>query len=270
MGNTCGTIKNPKPGLNTFNSVLIIILLLHTQLLMGQENIQKEKDNSKPTNVYSQVDNFLEFTRYKTFNTFGYNPRLVYTPNEDNAINIEVPFLYSTKTDKFGLSDIRIRYFYIPYRNYEKTFGAFGASMDIFMPTGKFEDGLGSSSWRFSPGLTFGLILNESQTISAFPVISYIYTTEPSSSLVPEEFREVDHGVNIQVISSFVWNDDAFTLITPIYDIKDLQDEREDDFILEIESVFDIMRDKYQMGGFYRVSFQNNVHTFRIFFTIFL
>lgn len=237
---------------------------------LAQEQSAKEKDNSKPTNVYSQVDNFLEFTRYKTYNTFGYNPKLSYTPNEDNALNIEVPFLYSTKTDKFGISDIRLRYFYIPYRDYTKTFGAFGASVDVFIPTGKFEDGLGSSSWRFSPGLTFGLILNESQTISAFPVISYIYTTEPTSSQVPEELREVDHGLNVQVITSFVLSEDAFTLITPIYDIKDIDDEKEDEFLLEIESVFDIARDKFQVGGFYRASFNSNVHTFRVFFTVFL
>ena len=33
--------------------------------------------------------------------------------------------------------------------------------------------------------------------------------------------------------------------ITSIYDIKDLQDDREEEFILNIESVFDIMRDKF-------------------------
>lgn len=184
--------------------------------------------------------------------------------------SFEVPFLYSTKTEKFGLSDIRLRYFYIPYRDYTKTFGAFGASMDVFIPTGKFEDGLGSSSWRFSPGFTFGLTFNESQTISAFPAISYIYTTEPTSDQIPDELKEVDHDMNVQVISSFVLGEDAFLLVTPIYDIKDVEDEKEDEFLLEIESVFDIVRDKYQIGGFYRASFQSNVHNFRLFFTVFL
>jgi hypothetical protein len=239
-------------------------------LIPAQDQAAKEKDNSKPTNVYSQIDNFLEYTSYKTYNTFGYNPKISYTPNEDNALNLEVPFLYSTKTNKFGLSDIRLRYFYIPYRDYSKTFGAFGASMDIIAPTGSYEDGLGSSSWRFSPGFTFGLMLNESRTISAFPVISYIYTTKPATDLIPEDQKEVDHGLNIQVISSFVLSDDAFLLVTPIYDLKDLKDEREDEFIIEIENVFDIARDKYQVGWFYRGAFASNSHTFRVFFTVFL
>jgi len=250
--------------------LILVVYLLELNVAIAQDTSAKEKDNSKPTNVYSQVDNFLEFTRYKTYNTFGYNPKLSYTPNEDNALNIEMPLLYSTKTGKFGLSDIRLRYFYIPYRDYSKTFGAFGVSVDMFVPTGKFEDGLGSSSWRFSPGFTFGLILNQSQTISAFPVISYIYTTEPTASSIPEELREVDHGLNAQVITSFVLSEDAFILVTPIYDLKDIQDEKEDDFMIEIESVFDIAKDKYQIGAFYRGAFISESHTFRIFFTVFL
>jgi hypothetical protein len=240
------------------------------QQIYAQEEGAAGKDNSKPTNVYSQVDNFLEFTKYENYNTFGYNPRLTYTPNEDNALILEVPLLYSTLTDKFGLSDIRLRYFYIPYRDYTKTFGSFGISMDMYMPTGKVENGLGSSSWRFSPGLTFGLIANKTQTISFFPIISYIFTTEPTSDQIPDEYKESDHGINFQVISSFILSEDAFLLVTPIYDMKDLGDEREDDFLIEIESVFDIMKDKYQVGGFYRVAFQSNGHTFRVFFTVFL
>ena len=88
--------------------------------------------------------------------------------------------------------------------------------------------------------------------------------------MVPEELKEVDHGLNFQVITSFVLSDDAFLLVTPIYDIKDINDEREDEVIIEVESVFDIARDKYQVGGFYRAAFQSETHTFRVFFTVFL
>lgn len=61
-----------------------------------------------------------------------------------------------------------------------------------------------------------------------------------------------------------------FLLIMPIYDIKDIDDEKEDEFLLEIESVFDIMKDKYPVGGFYRASFQSKLHAFWLFFTVFL
>lgn len=246
-----------------------LFLFSLTALLQAQEESNKGRDNSKPTNVYSQVDNSLEFTKYKDYSTFGYNPKLSLAPNEDNVLNLEVPFLYCSKTNKFGMSDVRLRYFYIPYRDYSKTFGAFGTSMDITAPTGNYADGLGSSSWRISPGLTFGLMLNKSRTISAFPNISYTYTSKPTSEFIPADLREVDHGLNLSINTSFVLSDDAFILVTPIYDIKDLADEREDEFIIEIENVFDIARDKYQVGWFYRGAIASNTHTFRVLFTVF-
>lgn len=248
----------------------MLVLCFWSSTVLGQQESAETRDNSKPTNVYSQIDNFLEYMWSPDLETFGYNPRITYAPNADNLILAEIPLLYSSKTERFGLGDIRLRYFGIPYRDYTKFFGSFGASVDVFLPTGKVEDGLGSSSWRVSPGVIFGFILNEAGTVSLFPVISYIYTSRPTSDLIPEDSKEVDHGFNIQVISSFVLSDDAFIQVTPIYDVKDLKDEREDEFILEVEPVVDIMRDKYQVGAFYRVAFESETHTFRLNFTIFL
>ena len=145
-----------------------------------------------------------------------------------------------------------------------------GASIDLYAPTGRFEDGLGTSSWRISPGIIVGFILNETKTISIFPNLSYTYTSEPSSPNVPDELNETDHGMTFQIINSFVISDDAFVLVTPIYDIKDINDEKEDEFILEIEPVFDLMKDKYQAGVFYRGAFVSKTHTFSVYFTIFL
>ena len=134
----------------------------------------------------------------------------------------------------------------------------------------KTPNGLGSSSWRISPGLTFGLILNQSQTISIFPVVSYVFTSEPTTSQIPEDLKETDHGVSIQFISSFIINQDAFILFTPIIDYKDLGDIREDSYLFEIETVFDILRDKYQVGTFYRGNVSANSHLFSLYFTVFL
>ena len=78
--------------------IAAILFLIIPMALMGQDEVAK--DNSKPTNVYSQLDNFLQFETNPAFNTFGYNPRLSYAPNEDNSIVLEIPFLYSTKTNK--------------------------------------------------------------------------------------------------------------------------------------------------------------------------
>ena len=248
------------------HTVLVMVYILSCSNSFGQQEV----DNSKPTNVYSQVDNFLEYVSAPGYHTIGYNPRLSYAPHENFSLVTEVPLRYHTGTKKFGLADIRLRAFYIPYRNYDKLFGSLGASIDVYAPTGNYDHGLGSSSWRISPGVIAGFILNQSQTISIFPNLSYIYTTEPTAASIPDDLREVDHGINFQLINSFILSEDAFVLITPIYDIKDLQDEREDEFILEVEPVIDIMQDRFQTGLFYRGEFRSRIHTISLYFTVFL
>ncbi len=260
--------------INSKKVVLGLISFLSFSVFVNNELIAQNDtvkvDNSKPTNVYSQIDNFLEYKKAPDYQTYGYNGRISYAANADNLILAEIPFRYHTETEKFGISDVRLRYFYIPYRDYSKTLGSFGASVDIYIPTGNYENGLGSSAWRISPGVIIGLMANKSGSISFFPSLSYLYTSKPTSELVPEELKEEDHGFTFQVVSSFVINEDMFVQITPIYDVKDISDTREDEFILEIEPVFDILKDKYQCGFFYRGEMVSKVHTFSLYMTIFL
>ena len=230
----------------------------------------QEIDNSKPTNLYSQLDNFLEFTTNPNYRTFGYNPRLTYAASDKISFVLETPFKYHDQTKKFGPGDFRLRSFYVPYKNYNNLLGSFGASIDVFAPTGKYEHGLGSSSWRISPGIIVGFILNESQTISIFPNLSYTYTSNPTSPEVPVHLNEADHGMTFQLINSFILSKNAFLLVTPIYDIKDLGDSKEDEFILEIEPVFNIFNGNFQAGIFYRGAFASKTHTYSLYFTVFL
>ena len=115
-----------------------------------------------------------------------------------------------------------------------------------------------------------GLILNQSQTISLFPNLSYTYTTEPTNPSVPIQLKEPDHGMSFQVISSFVLGEKGFILVTPIYDIKDFGDANEDEFLLELEPVFNIAKGKFQTGVFYRGAFRSKMHTMSIYFTFFI
>lgn len=247
------------------NFVLSCLIFLAATSALAQE-----RDNSKPTNLYSQIDNFLEYTNTPKFYTLGYNMRLSIAPNEALSFITELPLRYQSETAKFGFGDIRLRTFWVPYKDYNKTLGSFGASLDIFAPTGDFDKGLGTSSWRFSPGLIVGFILNKSQTISIFPNLSYTYTTAPSNENVPEFLKEPDHGMSFQIITSFMIPRTGFILVTPIYDIKDFGDVSEDEFLLEIEPVIDFAGGKYQGGVFYRGAFQSNQHTFSLYFTLFI
>ena len=69
-----------------------LILTKLTYALSASILFAQEKDNSKLTNLYSQVDNFIEFEHSPKFNTFGYNPRISYAPNEAISFILEVPW----------------------------------------------------------------------------------------------------------------------------------------------------------------------------------
>ena len=75
------------------------------------------------------------------------------------------------------------------------------------------------------PGVMIGLILNSAGTFSLFPVVSYVFTSKPTAEQVPDDQKEVDHGVSLQLITSLVLSDEAFVQVTPIYDVKDLRDD---------------------------------------------
>jgi hypothetical protein len=129
--------------MNKLILLLIASLSISTSLTFGQD-AETEIDASKPTNFYTMLDNTLENTNSPGQNVMGYRGKLMYAPSEAHLILGELPLLYNDRTEKFGVGDIRARYFYLPYKNYDKLFGAFGPSIDIFAPTGNFENGIGS------------------------------------------------------------------------------------------------------------------------------
>ena len=161
----------------------VIVVLLISSAAQAQE---AEIDSSKPTNFYSFLDNTFEYQRVdEETSLVGYRGNVTLALSAAHLLLAEVPLLRNTKTQKFGVGDVRARYFYLPYKNDNRFFAAFGPSVDVFMPTGSFDDGLGSSSWVVSPGVTVGLMI--ANWIQAFPVVSYTYTSKPDTDSIPED-----------------------------------------------------------------------------------
>jgi len=179
----------------------------------------------------------------------------------------ELPLLYNNQTLKFGVGDIRVRYFYLPYKNYDKFVGAFGPSVDVFMPTGKFENGLGSGRWVISPGFTIGLMAAE--RIQFFPIISYQYSSKPVYDNPPPVADKAEHGITFQVITPVVFSDKFFMQITPIFKMNDISNEKKDRFIQELLANY-TLSSKLQLSAFYNGNFTDNIHTFSIGLTVFL
>ena len=259
--------------MKNLKQLLLVVILFSSFVANAQEennsalNQEEELiDSSKPTNFYSFLDNTLEFSSQENQNVFGYRGKLTLALSEAHLVLAEVPLLYNDRTEKFGISDIRARYFWLPYKNYDKILGAFGPSIDIFAPTGSFEDGLGSGRWILSPGVTVGIMAAE--WIQFFPILSYQYASKPVYETPSPETDMSTHGLSFQVITPIVFSDKFFVQLTPIFKMNDFNNERNDRFEQEIFASYSV-NPKMQITGFYSGKFEDKNHTVSAGLTIF-
>ena len=244
-------------------------LLAALAALMAQPALAQEQeiDASKPTNFYPLLGNNLEYNSRETGgDIFGYRAELIYPPSEAHLFLFEAPLLYNEATDKFGLGDLRLRYFWLPYKNYDNFFGAFGPSIDIFAPTGRFEDGLGTSAWSLSLGATGALMFAD--WIQTFPIVSYLYTGKPTTDAIPEDRKQDRHGLTVQSITPIIFSEKLFAQITPIWSLADLEDERTSRYIQEVLLQY-ALTPTLQASAFWRGIFEDKDHTLRVGLVVF-
>jgi hypothetical protein len=249
--------------LKLMKDVSIFVLLIYSGILAQEQEI----DASKPTNFYSFIDNTFEYQSNDNQNIYGYRGNLTLAPAEEHLVLSEIPLLYNDRTSKFGLGDIRVRYFWLPYKNYDEFVGAFGPSIDVSAPSGSYEDGLGSSSWVLSPGFTVGLMAAD--WIQFFPILSYQYVSKQTTDLIPDDQKKNRQGLTFQIITPIVFNDKFFMQLTPVFSLNDFDNEKEDSFAQEVFASYSI-NPKMQLTGFFRGNFNDEVYTYRLGLTIYL
>src|SRR5689334_6934808 len=93
-------------------------------------------DPSKPTNQYTRLSNNIEYTFSKAGRKiFGYRANFIWASRrQHHSLYSELPLLYSTSSKRFGLSDMRFRYYWVPYKDYDRKPGAFGFAVDSYVP----------------------------------------------------------------------------------------------------------------------------------------
>ncbi|TNJ41697.1 transporter [Tamlana fucoidanivorans] len=249
----------------TKNLLTIALLFVYSIMAIAQNEENQQVDPSKPTNIYDRVNNNLEFTDRSGKQEFGYRFNYSYANELGIQATLEVPFLYSVDNNNFGVSDLRLRAFYVPYTDYDKLFGGLGVSMDIFIPTGDINKGLGSGSWSVSPGVIMGLMLSDSYSL--WPIVSYRYQIGAS-----QEVNVIKHGGSLQLLNSVSFSDRIYLLASPMFIINDFQNDFEDLVGGEVELNYMIIPNKLQIGTFTRHLANKGVHTqsYRLFARFFL
>lgn len=261
--------------LKTMKKTLLYCICFSFSLsLYAQDNtntasdIQGEIDPSKPTNLYTQVNTAFEYQAGKNQDLFGLRTNIQYAFDPDNLLLAEVPLLYNNRTEKFGLADVRIRYFNAAKRNITEKFIAIVPFADVTFPTGSLENGLGSTTWSLAGGVIFGFVASE--RLSLFPGISYVHITRPSTDLIPEQNKFSSNGIGLQFNASYVFSKSAYLFINPTPTFLNTDGSWKTIWGGELNFNKIITPNKFKMNAGWFPNFTNEINIFRLGATFFL
>jgi len=198
-----------------FKLVLLLISISITTV-NAQDEGKKVVDASNPTNLYTQINTAFEYSSLKDgTNLYGMRANVQYSFDANNLVLAELPLLYNEATSAFGLSDVRVRYFTIVKRVMTADkFHVMAPFVDITLPTGNFEDGLGSSSFVLSAGSVYGFAA--SKKIKLFPGLSVVHVTKPGTDLIPDASKFSSTGFSAQANVSISFNKSWFLFVNPV------------------------------------------------------
>jgi len=241
---------------NTIKHKSILFLALLAFMVGNAQESKKEIDPSKPTNLYTQFNTLAEINSGNKFNTYGTRLNFQYAFNPDNLLLVEVPLLYNDFTEKFGLSDTRVRYFHALKRNITKRLIAIAPYADITIPTGSFKNGLGSDVWSLAAGVVAGYVI--SPKISMFPGVGFVHVTAPSGA-------KSQSGVSFQTNMSISFSKKSFLFVNPIVTVL-----AKTNWQAELNYNYIIKPNKLKVNAGWIPNFTNEINTFRVGATFFL
>lgn len=255
----------------TMNRIYLLFSLFLTALFpltVSAQHTGKDIDPSKPTNLYTQVSLAFDYKTSDLQDLYGGRASVSYAINSDNLLVAEVPLLRNSLTKKTGLSDIRVRYFTAVKRNITNHLIAVAPFVDITIPTGKFEDGLGTSSWVLSAGGVVGLMFSEQ--FGLFPGVGIMYVTKPGTDLIPDEDKFTSTGISFQFNASYSFDKDTYVFLNPTPSIMNTNGTWKTYWAGEISFNRVIIPNKLQLGLYWGPNFTDKTNSFRLGISSFL
>jgi hypothetical protein len=251
---------------------MLLVIIAMTAVQSQEEATKKiqEVDASNPTNLYTQVNALFEYTSLKDgTNLYGVRANVQYSFDSNNLVLAEVPLLYNDATDAFGLSDVRLRYFTVVKRVMTpEKFSVIAPFVDVTLPTGKYEDGLGSSSFVLSAGSVYGF--SASKKVQLFPGLSVVHVTKPQTDLIPEKLKFSSTGFLFQANVSISFTKSWFFFVNPVITMLNTSGEWNEAWSGEFNLNHMIIPNKLKANVGYYPNFTNEANTFRLGATFFL
>jgi len=239
----------------------MVLIALSGPFILSAQDTSHHIDPSRPINFYNRLSNSAEYN-YLNSNrrTYGYRANLVWAShNQHHSAQLEIPLLYATSSKTFGLSDLRFRYYWVPYKNLARKPGAFGFAFDSYLPTGSYENGLGRGRWIATAGLSTAFAFGN---FSTYPIVSYLYSSEVMSSKKSQGSEELN-GYQVQLICVYKFNKKSYFDCTPTFMKNSYSNAGNNDLVLEGNYLYMIKPNKMQIGGFFRRYFYGNATTVR-------
>ncbi|TXE14919.1 hypothetical protein ES692_17585 [Psychroserpens burtonensis] len=251
-------------------TLILLILILSINKVNAQDEGKQEVDASNPTNLYTQVNTAFEYTLLKDgTNLYGMRANVQYSFDPNNLVLAEIPLLYNDATSSFGLSDVRVRYFTIVKRVMtSEKFHVIAPFIDITLPTGSFENGLGSSSFVLAAGAVYGFAA--SKKIMLFPGLSVVHVTKPGTDLIPDASKFSSTGFSAQANVSISFNKSWFLFVNPVMTMLNTDGEWNEDWSGEFNLNHMIIQNKLKANIGYSPNFTTEANTVRLGATFFL
>lgn len=134
---------------------------------------------------------------------------------------------YRTGNNESGITDSRVRFFHVPFRNDAPSawISAFGWSIDSYIPFGDVEKGLGTGNWVFAPGIIW---TNSFEAVDVSPNLVYQFTwaNKELREDIPEGAPNESRALRLEVNFSIDMPSRYWLLVTPAYtwDLKSTDD----------------------------------------------
>lgn len=250
------------------NLTYLLLMLLFTTSAIAQESNEKEIDPSNPTNLYTQINTNLEYQDGKQSNLYGVRFNVQYAFNADNLLLLELPILHNDKTENTGIGDMRIRYFHVAKKGITKNFIAIVPFVDISVPFGNYEKGLGTSTYSLAGGIVGGFVI--SNKLSIFPGLSYVHLTKQSSDAIPDNLKYTSDGIGFQFNASYKFSKNTFVFINPTPSILNTNGDWKTFWSGELNFNHIVKPNKFKVNIGWFPNFTSEIYTYRIGATLFL
>jgi len=148
--------------------------------------LAEDIDPSNPTQLNTSINPIYEHQSFNAEGEPSYHNDILKVEAQMSGPGMlllaEVGYGKNSFTDKSNMVDSRFRFFHLPYSNETEgaLVNALGWSIDTFIPTGDYDEKLGSGAWTFSPGV---ITAHNFSWGALYPNLMYQYTVAEESSL---------------------------------------------------------------------------------------